>query len=425
MLPVARRYTRWMLRRVFDMARRFSVRLFVGVMALQVAVAAVLVVADVVKKKGRVKRLGFPHLGTFDATVGDTATTLYTCGEDLYRDMLAAIRGARHQILFETYLWKADEVGREFLDALNDAEARGVDVYVIFDWFGNLVVPRSFYRFHPDVHVFRFPPVRLSLLLSPVRAAGLTHRKLLVVDSESAFVGGYNIGSLYATEWRDTHVRLTGPAIFELVHSFAQVWNRLSGRSTPRLSPRNPAPWNPSLQAVNNIPADLAYPIRAVYLDAISRAQTHVHLTTAYFIPDKQILSALIEAARRGVDVQIMIPEESNHVVADWLSRGFYSALLSEDITLLLYRNAMMHAKTVSIDGRWSIVGTTNIDRLSLRFNYETVLEVQDSAFAANMDLIFQADRDNCRRVSREEWATRHPAARVVETALTPLRNML
>ncbi|MEO6827955.1 MAG: phospholipase D-like domain-containing protein [Microbacteriaceae bacterium] len=410
----------------FHVARRFSFRLFAGVMALQVAVAAALIVTDAAKKKDRVKRFGFPHPGSFDATVADTATTLYTSGEDLYRDMLAAIRGARDRILFETYLWKADEVGREFRDALNDAAARGVQVYIIFDWFGNLVVPRSFYRFHPAAHVFRFPPVRLSLLLlSPLRAAGLTHRKLLVVDSEFGFVGGYNIGSLYATEWRDTHVRLSGPAIFELGHSFAQVWNHLSGRRSARLSPYNAAPWNPPLRAINNIPADLVYPIRAVYLDAISRAQSHIHLTTAYFIPDQQILTALIEAARRGVDVQIMIPEESNHVVADWLSRGFYSALLSEDITLLLYRNAMIHAKTASIDGHWSVVGTANIDRLSLGFNYETVLEVQDSAFAANMELIFQADSGNCRRVTRQEWGTRHPAARVAETALTPLRTML
>ncbi|MEO7006262.1 MAG: phosphatidylserine/phosphatidylglycerophosphate/cardiolipin synthase family protein [Terrimesophilobacter sp.] len=409
----------------FRAARLFSVRLLVGVTALQVAVAAALVVTDAVKKKDRVKRFGFPHPGSFDATVGDTATTLYTRGEDLYRDMLAAIRGAHHRILFETYLWKADEVGREFRDALNDAAARGVDVYVIFDWFGNLVVPRSFFHFHPDVHVFRFPPVRLSLLLSPLRAAGLTHRKLLVADSEFAFVGGYNIGSLYATEWRDTHVRLSGPAIFELRHSFAQVWNHLSGRRTPRLSQHNPAPWNPPLRAINNIPTDRVYPIRAAYLDAISRAQTYIHLTTAYFIPDQQILTALIEAARRGVDVQIMIPEESNHVVADWLSRGFYSTLLSENITLLLYRNAMIHAKTASIDGLWSVVGTANIDRLSLGFNYETVLEVLDPAFAANMELIFKADRDNCRRVSRKDWGTRHFAARMAESALTPLRTIL
>lgn len=413
------------LGRRFHAARRLSVRLLAGVAASQAVVVAVLVVADAVTKKRRVKRAGFPRPGTFHAMVGDTDTTLYTFGEDLYRDMLAEIRGARRQVLFETYMWKADEVGRAFRDALNEAAARGVDVYIVYDLFGNLVVPRSFYRFHPAVHVFRFPPVRLSLLLSPLRATGLTHRKLLVVDSDVAFVGGYNIGSLYATEWRDTHVRLCGPAIFEIAHSFAQVWNHLSGRRSPRLSPHNPVTWNPPLRAINNIPADLVYPIRAVYLDAISRAQTHIHVTTAYFIPDRQIVTALVEAARRGVDVQIMIPAESNHITADWLSRGFYNALLREGITLLLYRNAMIHAKTITIDGHWSLIGTANIDRLSLGFNYETVIEVQDPEFAANMERIFQADSDNCRRVARDRWAARHAVARIAEAALTPLRTVL
>ncbi len=400
-------------------------RLLLGAVAVQAGVIATLLVIDAVTKKGRSRRTEFPRPGSFDTTVADTTTTLYTYGEDLFRDMLAAIRSAQDRILLETYLWKSDQVGIEFRDALNDAAARGVEVYVIYDWFGNLVVPSSFYRFHPDVHVFRFPPLHLRLLLSPLRASGLTHRKLLVVDSRVGFVGGYNIGSLYATQWRDTHVRLTGPAVFELGHSFAQVWNHLSPRRYPRFSPHNPVSWNSPLRAINNIPADLVYPIRAVYLDAISRARDYIHLTTAYFIPDQQILAALVEASRRGVDVQVMIPEKSNHLLADWLSRGFYSTLLRENITLLLYRNAMIHAKTASIDGHWSIVGTANIDRLSLVFNYETILEVQNHDFAVQMEQIFAADRANCRQVDPHEWSRRNPAARAAETVLVPLRPLL
>lgn len=408
-----------------SVAARSAGRVFAAVAAAQVLVVGAVVGADAIKKRDRVKRSGFPRPGSFETTVDSTATTLYTDGETLFDDMLSAIRGSRERVLFETYLWKADDVGQQFRDALNAAAERGVEVFVIYDSFGNLVVQRSFFRFHPDVHVFRFPAVHASLLHAPLRAAGLTHRKLLAVDSEVAFVGGYNIGSLYATQWRDTHLRLTGPAVFELGHAFAQVWNRLSPPREPRLSAHNPAPWKPALRAINNIPSDLVYPIRASYLDAISRAQSYIHLTTAYFIPDQQILRALIEAARRGVDVQIMIPEASNHIVADWLSRGYYSALLREGITLLLYRNAMIHAKTASIDGIWSIVGTPNIDRLSLGFNYETVLEVHDPTFARNMERIFQADRDNCRRVNQDEWRARRPAAKFAEAALFPLRTML
>lgn len=404
--------------------RRLLVASLVGALMVQSAVVAALVTADLLTRKSRVKRSGFPRPGTFRTNVADTATTTYTYGEDLFRDMLDAIRHAEHRIFLETYLWKDDEVGHEFRDALNEAAARGVEVYIIYDHFGNLVVPSSFYTFHPDVHVFRFPALGPSLQFGPIAATGLTHRKILLVDNKIGFIGGYNIGSLYATQWRDTHVRLVGPAAFELGHAFAQVWNHLAVRR-PELSPENPVHWNSRLLAINNIPADLVYPIRGVYLDAISRAQHHIYLTTAYFIPDQRILAALIEAARRGVDVQIIVPENSNHILADWLSRGFYSSLLRENITVLRYRNAMIHAKTATIDGQWSMVGTANIDRLSLRFNYETNLEIQDEGFASDMEKIFAVDRDNSLKVDQQEWSRRHPAARFAETVLIPLRPLL
>lgn len=404
--------------------RRLALNGAAGFLAAQGAVVAALVVADALKKKGRSRRTGFPRPGTFHSDVGETATTTYTYGEDLFRDMLGAIRKAENRIFLETYLWKDDEIGHAFRDAINDAAARGVAVYVIYDHFGNLVVPSSFYTFHPDVNVFRFPALGPNLQFGPIAATGLTHRKILLVDNDTAFVGGYNIGSLYATEWRDTHVRLVGPAAFELGHAFGQVWNHLAVKR-PELSPENPVHWNSRIVAINNIPADLVYPIRSVYLDAISRAQHHIYLTTAYFIPDQRILAGLIEAARRGVDVQIIVPQDSNHILADWLSRGFCSSLLREGITVLQYRNAMIHAKTATIDGQWSIVGTANIDRLSLRFNYETNLEIQDEGFAADMEKIFAIDRDNSTRVELEEWSERHPAARFAETILVPLRPLL
>lgn len=404
--------------------RRTAGWLAAAFLALQGVVIAVLLVTDAVKKKGRARRTGFPRPGTFHSTVGDTRITTYTYGADLYRDMLTAIDGAQTRILLETFIWKGDEVGRQIRDAVNRAAARGVEVYVIYDHFGNLVVPRSFYSFHPAVRVFRFPAIDPSLLHSPRRAAGLTHRKLLVVDQGLGFVGGYNLGSLYATEWRDTHLRLEGTTAFELGHSFAQVWNSLAAKH-PDLSPLNPTAWNPPIRAINNIPVNRVFPIRSVYLDAISRAQTYIHLTTAYFIPDQQVLKALIEASRRGVDVRVIVPEVSNHILTDWLSRGFYTTLLRENITILLYRNAMIHAKTASIDGQWSIVGTANIDRLSLGFNYEIDLEIQDEDFAADMERIFTVDSANCRIVDAGEWSRRHPAARIAETVLIPLRPYL
>ena len=378
-----------------------------------------------VQKRGRSKRKGFPHPGIFEQTISDTQVTTYTYGADLYRDMLKAIEDAQKSILIETFIWKNDATGERFKNAINEAAARGVEVFVIYDGFANLVVPRSFFQFHPDVHIYRFPVVRTSMLTKNLRSTGLDHRKLLIVDEEIGFVGGYNIGSLYATEWRDTHLRLVGPSVWDLRQAFVNVWNAHATGTTPEVMHTTPQVWEPRIRAVNNIPANLVYPIRGVYLDAITRAQDHIYVTMAYFIPDQQILRALQAASRRGVDVRIILPEDSNHILSDWLSRGFYRSLLQDGVTILLYRNAMIHAKTATIDGSWSTVGSANIDRLSLTGNYEINLEIHDEGFASDMQKIFEVDSQNSKVLTMEEWHHRPFIARFSEVVLVPLRPLL
>ncbi|PYI64514.1 cardiolipin synthase B [Arthrobacter livingstonensis] len=410
---------------VVEIARKTLGRSLLALLGVQGAVIAGLVVLDTVKKRHRSKRRGFPHPGIFEKTIADTKITTYTFGTDLYRDMLQEINEAQSSILIETFIWKDDETGRAFKDAVNKAAERGVDVFVIYDGFANLVVPSSFFQFHPDVHVYRFPVIRTSMFSKTLRSTGLDHRKLLVVDDRAGFVGGYNIGSLYATEWRDTHLRLVGPSVWDLRQAFATVWNENAPGSRQEIQHTNPQVWEPRVRAVNNLPANLVYPIRGVYLDAIARAQDHIYVTMAYFIPDQQILKALLAASRRGVDVRIILPQDSNHVLSDWLSRGFYKSLLKDGVTILLYRNAMIHTKTATIDGSWSTVGSANIDRLSLTGNYEINLEIHDDAFAADMEKIFEIDSINSKILTMEEWEHRSPLARFSETVLVPLRPLL
>ncbi len=410
---------------VADVVRKTVARSLLAFAGVQGAVITGLVVLDLIKKRGRSKRKGFPHPGIFDRTVADTDITTYTYGADLYRDMLQAIREAKDSILLETFIWKNDETGQEFKDAINEAASRGVEVFVIYDGFANLVVPSSFFRFHPDVHVHRFPVIRTSMLANTVRSTGLDHRKLLIIDSQIGFVGGYNIGSLYATEWRDTHLRLVGPSVWDLRQAFVNVWNENASGTTPEVPHTNPEVWEPRIRTVNNIPANLVYPIRGVYLDAITRAQDHIYVTMAYFIPDQQILRALQAASRRGVDVRIILPADSNHILSDWLSRGFYRSLLEDGVTILLYRNAMIHAKTATIDGGWSTVGSANIDRLSLTGNYEINLEIHDDDFATDMQKIFEVDSQNSTVLTMDEWQHRSLLARFSETVLIPLRPLL
>jgi cardiolipin synthase A/B len=173
------------------------------------------------------------------------------------------------------------------------------------------------------------------------------------------------------------------------------------------------------------MPRNMVYPIRGMYLNAIDRASRHIYLTHAYFIPDQDILTGLARAARRGVDVRIIIPAESNHIVADWLSRGFYSQLLRNGVRLFLYQGAMVHAKTATIDGQWSTIGTANIDRISLLGNYEINMEVFNPAVARQMEEIFEIDSSNTIELTLADWQRRHAMVKFSETVLSPLRPLL
>ncbi|WP_104118634.1 phosphatidylserine/phosphatidylglycerophosphate/cardiolipin synthase family protein [Arthrobacter sp. B1805] len=416
----------WLKRHtIMGFARGTVKRAAITLFSAQAVVIAGLVGVDAYQKLQRTKREGFPQPGTFHTTIAHTETTVYTYGEDLFDAMIEAIDKAEFQVLLETYIWKGDEVGARFRDAVNRAAERGVKVFVIYDGFANLVVNPFFYNFHPLVNAYRFPVLRPSIVFTNIRGTGFDHRKVLVVDDKVGFVGGYNLGSVYATKWRDTHLELRGPSVWELREAFVNFWNLRAIPRRPQLPDLSADFWEPRIRAVNNIPALLVFPIRGIYLDAINRAQKHIYITTAYFIPDQQILDALLRASRRGVDVRVILPEESNHVVSDWLSRGFYSSLISAGVQILLYQNSMIHAKTATIDGEWSTVGTANIDRLSLTGNYEINLEIFDRDLAATMEEIFAVDSSNSRVLTQEEWSSRPVVARVSELILAPLRPFL
>ncbi|MDA0567913.1 phospholipase D-like domain-containing protein [Streptomonospora sp. S1-112] len=404
---------------------RILLRALLGFFAAQLAVILGLIGINQWRKRVRPHRAGFPRTPPKAVRVAESDITTYTYGEDLYRDMLEAIRSARHRIMFESYIVKGDATGHEFKRALIEAARRGVEVYVIYDAFANLVVPSRFFRFPPEVNVIRYPLLRPGLLLLDIRKSGRDHRKILTVDGEVGFVGGYNVGSVYATQWRDTHLRISGPSVWELENAFRDFWNMLRTDDQPTIADTGTHEWTASIRAHRNVPEQLVYPIRGMYLEAIDRAHTHIYITQAYFIPDREILAALVRAARRGVDVRILIPEHSNHIVADWISRGFYSELLRGGVRLCLYQDAMVHAKTATIDGRWSTVGTANVDRLSLTGNYEINVEIFDEGLAYHLEQVFAKDCTNVRVLTKDEWSRRPVVAKLCETLLVPLRPLL
>ncbi|MDO5630189.1 MAG: phospholipase D-like domain-containing protein [Mobilicoccus sp.] len=407
-----------LVRSARKLAVRAAVLSTVGPAALGVAITA----ADSLRKK---RQGDAPADAPFDADVRGNVVRTYTYGQDLYDDMLAAIEGAQDYVYLASYIWKSDRIGQQIKDAALAAADRGVLVCLVYDGFANLVVPRRFHQFPDTVHVLRFPVVRSGLPLVDLRRTGRDHRKILVVDGTVGFVGGYNIGSLYATRWRDTHLRIEGPGVWELQNAFVDFWNRHRGRGRPELPDSGSPHWDAAVRAARNEPSRLIYPVRALYLEAIDRAMHRVWITQGYFIPDQEILEALLHAAARGVDVRVILPERSNHVVADLVARYYWTSLLEGGVKLHLYQEVMVHAKTATVDGRWATIGTANIDRLSLRGNYEINLEIVDPDQAEHMETVFRRDLDRCREMTLEEWRRRPLHYRLGETLLRPLEPIL
>ncbi|MCE0486353.1 phospholipase D-like domain-containing protein [Ornithinimicrobium sediminis] len=388
-------------------------------------VAAVVTGVDAVRKRRTTEVHEAPDHPPRRAVVSGNALTTFTYGDHLYEAMLEAIEQAESHVYLASYIWKGDAVGQRFKDAVVAAADRGVQVCVVFDGFANLVVPREFKEFPPGVHLMKFPTLRPGLALVDVRRTGRDHRKVLVVDDRIGFVGGYNIGDLYATQWRDTHLQVEGEAVWELANTFVDFWNRHRRPGLPALHDSGSPRWDATIRAARNEPSRVVFPVRGVYLEAIDRASHHIWITQAYFIPDREIMHGLLSAAARGVDVRVLTPERSNHVVADAVARSYFADLLRGGVRIFLYCDAMVHAKTATVDGAWTTVGTANIDRLSLRGNYEVNLEILDAGQAEVMESIFRADLANSVEMTLEEWEDRDLVHRAVERVLRPLQPLL
>lgn len=388
--------------------------------AVQLLVVLWLTLVHALRRR-RIPAEGFPSLALPPVRVQDTEVTLYTEGAALFEAMLTAIQQAQKTIFLETYIWKDDVLGRQFKEALIQRAQAGVKVYVIFDWFANLVVPRKFKRFPhvPGLQVYIFSSLTRPWHLLRWRNYGLDHRKLLVVDEAIGFVGGYNIGESYRIQWRDTHLRFVGPANRDLGYAFADLWNQDRNPHPPIAMPARP--WSSTLRIHRNDPLRASFPIRNIYLEAIEHAQSHIAITNAYFVPDPAIRQGLIRAAQRGVRVEILIPWQSNHVFVDWLARHYFAQYLAAGIKLYGYEGAMIHAKSATIDGVWSTVGTANLDRLSLAGNFEINVEIFDPQVAQQMARIFAVDLFNARPIDPEAWARRPWLNRAAELILSPL----
>jgi cardiolipin synthase len=369
---------------------------------------------------------------------GNKVTLLFD-GPVTMKEMMAAARAATTSINLETYIFDQDPIGQEFADLLIEKQQQGVTVNVLYDAVGTLTVPRAFFdRMRAaGVHLLAFNPVNPAARKGKWELNNRDHRKLMVVDGKVAFTGGINISSTYANSsffrskqrpapdgdhskvgWRDTHVKIEGPAVSALQWSFVNNWVRQDAGDLPEVDyfPRLYAAGDKLVRVLASDPG-AGFEIYKSLLLAINESKKSIHLTAAYFVPDQQTVDALAAAARRGVDVKLVLPGVSDHGLVFHAGRNFYEPLLAAGVKIYQLQVAVLHAKTAVIDGAWSTIGSANIDRRSFIHNYELNVVVVDPAFGADMESAFQEDLRSSKEITLREFRQRPWSDRVKELA--------
>lgn len=369
---------------------------------------------------------------------GNKVTLLFD-GPATMKEMMAAVSAARSTVNLETYIFDQDPIGMQFADLLIEKRKQGVIVNLMYDSVGAMGTPDEFFKRMKDagINVLAFNPVNPAKRIGKWELNNRDHRKLMVVDGNTAFTGGINISSTYANSslfrskrkpstdgddkkigWRDTHIKIEGPAVAALQWHFINAWVDQDAGELAEANYFPPlAPVGDKIVRVLATDPDRDSEIYKSFILAIQEAKTSVHITSAYFVPDQQFIDALVSAARRGVDVKLVLPGVSDHGLVMHAGRAFYEKLLSNGVQIFQLQVAVLHAKTAVIDGTWSTVGSANIDRRSFLHNYELNVVVLDAAFGRDMESAFAEDLRDSKEVTLDEWRRRPWSDRIKEWA--------
>lgn len=364
--------------------------------------------------------------------------TLLQDGPATYKAMLSAISKAKDHINIEFYIIEDDEVGQKFAEHLLERQAHGVQVNLIYDSVGAINTPRAYFErlSKAGIKVLEFNPVN-PLTVKRKKTWELNHRdhrKLLVVDGKIAFIGGINISSVYssgssigsskgkedATDgWRDTHIQIEGPVVREFQKLFMLTWDKQRGEPLaqmdyfPELDPMG----KQIVRAIGSSPDDPYNQIYLTFISAITNAEKSVYIANAYFVPDPQLIKALLDAAKRGVDVRLILPSFSDFAMVFHAGRSHYTELLEGGVKIYERRGAVLHVKAAIMDGVWSTVGSTNLDWRSALDNDEINAIILGADFAGQLNKAFQKDIKASDEIKLEAWNRRSPILRIKEQA--------
>ena len=355
----------------------------------------------------------------------DNRIRLLINGDETFTAMKQAIASAKEFIHLEFYRIEPDKLGTEFKVLLKGKAAEGVKVRVIYDDVGSWNIHRAYLREMraAGVQIFPFMPVRFPSFSSKINYRN--HRKIVVVDGKTGFVGGINIadkyidGLPYLGPWIDTHLQLEGESVAALDRVFVSDWDFVSGEELPpdtSLTNYTKTGNRTLVQVASSGPDTDWATIMQVYFAAIATARSSIWLTSPYFSPDESMLTALKTAALSGVDVRIIFPEKADSIITNWNTRSYISELLDAGIRVFLYEKGFIHSKYLLVDGVFSSVGSPNVDVRSFDLDFEVTALVYDEHFAASLGEVFCNDLKNCREVIQEEWETRRRKDRYRES---------
>ena len=365
--------------------------------------------------------------------VAGNRLTLLLNGEQIYPAILEAIRRARTTITYAQYSYEDGDIARRLAEAMAERCRAGVKAHVLLDTVGTVSMPREYVESMSKAgcEVVSFRPIGPFSLN---RANNRNHRRILVVDGRVGFTGGSGVSSKWMgngrvpDHWRDTDVMVEGPVVEYLQGAFAENWVEATGvvLGGADYFPRPiEIKGRTSAQVIRSGPSGGSYAMYTTFLLALSSARRSIQVTNPYVLLDEQMIETLVQAARRGVRVSFLVPAVSDHPLVRHAGRRQFGRLLEAGIEIYEYTAALLHSKTIVIDGVWATVGSTNLDHRSFRLNDELNVVAYDAGFAAQLEKVFREDLQYARKMDLEAWRNRGVKGRILEFFALPLESAL
>lgn len=349
---------------------------------------------------------------------------IFTAGQEKFRDLFKQIATAKDHVHVLYFIIKRDSLGKQLIRILTEKAREGVEVRLLVDALGNKLHNKDFKPLiEAGGKVVKFFPSLISYINLQMNYRN--HRKLVVIDGQIAYLGGFNIGKEYLGlnrtlgYWRDTHLKISGNAVHEIQKRFFSDWKVAAGEDLPQQARYFPIPKKVGtcgIQIVSSGPDSSEEQIKRGYIKMINAARSSVFIQTPYFIPDESILEALKIAVLSGVEVKIIIPNKPDHLFVYWVTYSYIGELLPYGVKAYIYENGFLHAKTIVVDQSISSVGSANFDIRSFKLNFEINAFIYDSAVSSELARIFEKDLQNSRELTLEEYKKRSKTIKFKES---------